>query len=230
MVHDLEGAAELYTRAGFIVGPQTDFADFLIQRDIQVPGFYLSLMSPPVPPTGIPVLTDPEVAPRLAAVHLDPVESEPWHDPPEGELTGIGFDSLPTLEHVPDAALQRHPNTVTAVAGVVIVAKNPSDHHIFLSAFTGQRELRATSAGVTAPTGRGELNIMDPTAFRGLFGVRPPHVTEVARVAAVRFSVRDRAALVATLHAGGIPFVSNASNVVIAPQTALGGTLVFEGG
>ena len=66
-VHDLEGAAELYTRAGFSVGPQTDFVDFLIQRDIQVPGFYLSLMSPPVPPTGIPVSTDPVVAPRFAA-------------------------------------------------------------------------------------------------------------------------------------------------------------------
>jgi hypothetical protein len=230
MVHDLEGAAELYARAGFIVGPQTDFVDFLIQRDIQVPGFYLSLMSPPVPPTGIPVLTDPAVAPRFAAVHLDRAEGDPLHTPDEGELTGIGFDSLPNLEHVPDAALQRHPNTVTAVAGVVIVAKNPSDHHIFLSAFTGQRELRATSAGVTAPTGRGELNIMDPTAFRGLFGVKPPDPTEEARVAAVRFSVRDRATLVATLHAGAIPFVSNMSNVVIAPQTALGATVVFEGG
>jgi hypothetical protein len=229
MVHDLEGAGELYTRAGFMVGPQTDFVDYLIQRDVQVPGFYLSLMSPPVPPTGIPVLTDPEVAPRFAAVHLDPVEDEPWHRPREGELTGIGFDSL-ELEHVANAALQRHPNTVAAVAGVVIVAKNPSDHHIFLSAFTGQRELRATSAGVTAPTSRGELSIMDPTAFRGLFGVKAPDVTEAARVAAVRFRVRDRATLVATLHAGAIPFVSNMGHVTIGPLTAMGATLVFEGG
>jgi hypothetical protein len=76
-VHDLEGAAELYTRASFMVGPQIDFIGFAIQRDIQVPGFYLSLLSPPVPPTGIPVLTDPDVAPRFAGVHLDPVEGEP---------------------------------------------------------------------------------------------------------------------------------------------------------
>jgi hypothetical protein len=228
-VHDLEGAAELYTRIGFMVGPQIDFIGFAIRRDIQVPGFYLSLMSPPVPATGIPVLTDPEVAPRFAAVHLDRSEGEPLQSPRDGELTGIGFDSL-DLEHFADSALQRHPNTVAEVAGVVIVAQNPSDHHIFLSAFTGQRELRATSAGIAAPTGRGELSIMDPTAFRGLFGVKPPDVTEVARVAAVRFRVRDRATLVATLHAGAIPFVSNMSNAVIGPQTAMGATLVFEGG
>ena len=32
-------------------------------------------------------------------------------------------------------AFQNHPNTSSGVAGVVLVAENPSDHHIFLSAF-----------------------------------------------------------------------------------------------
>ena len=45
-------------------------------------------------------------------------------------------------------AFQQHPNTAAAVAGVVLVAENPSDHHIFLEAFTGEREAQATSAGI----------------------------------------------------------------------------------
>ena len=61
-------------------------------------------------------------------------------------------------------ALQQHPNGANAIAGAVMVAENPSDHHIFLSAFTGEREAQccvrrqsrctpraATSASWTAP-------------------------------------------------------------------------------
>ena len=49
-----------------------------------------------------------------------------------------------------------HPNTASAVAGVVLVADNPSDHHIFLEAFAGEREAQATSAGIGVRTPRGE--------------------------------------------------------------------------
>jgi hypothetical protein len=109
----------------------------------------------------------------------------------------------------------------------VIVAENPSDHHIFLSAFTGVRGLIATSSGVTASTPRGDLQIMDRAAFQSHFGVPPPDVSAGARLAALRFSVRDHAKLIAALDASTIPHRSHMGHVVVAPEAALGATLAF---
>jgi hypothetical protein len=123
---------------------------------------------------------------------------------------------------------QQHVNTVSGVAGAVLVAENPTDHHIFLSAFSGERELHATSSGITAPTPRGDIKVMDPAAFRSHFGVAPPDISAGACLAAMRFTVRDPAALTAVLAAGSISFLSHMGHTVVAPQTAMGATLVFE--
>jgi hypothetical protein len=135
-------------------------------------------------------------------------------------------------QHFPEnfwnPAFQQHPNTAKGVAGVVLVAENPADHHVFLSAFTGVRDLHATSSGVSASTPRGEIQIMDPAAFRSHFGVEPFDVASGARLAALRFSVRDPAALVAALDAGGIEFARHMGRIVVAPEIAMGATLAFE--
>jgi catechol 2,3-dioxygenase-like lactoylglutathione lyase family enzyme len=124
-------------------------------------------------------------------------------------------------------SLQQHPNGAHAIASAVIVAENPSDHHIFLSAFTGERELHATSSGITAQTPRGDLAIMDAAAFRSHFGVRPPDIAGGARLAAIWFVVRDRDALIAALDAGAVPHNLHMGHVVVAPEAAMGATLVF---
>jgi glyoxalase-like protein len=135
-------------------------------------------------------------------------------------------------QHYPEnfwnPAFQHHANSVCGIAGAVLVAENPTDHHIFLSAFTGERELVATSGGVAAPTPRGDIRIMDPAAFHDRFGVAAPDITRGARLAAVRFTVRDRDALLAALRRGGIAFAAHMDAIVVAPQAALGATLVFE--
>jgi hypothetical protein len=110
----------------------------------------------------------------------------------------------------------------------VLVAENPSDHHIFLSAFTGERELLATSSGVAASTPRGAVQIMDPAAFENHFGIAPPDLAAGPVFAALRFGVRDPSAPVAALSAGGIPFSSHMGRTVVEPGTAMGATLVFE--
>lgn len=142
----------------------------------------------------------------------------------------IGFATC--RQHHPEnfwnAAFQRHANTANAVAGVVLVAENPTDHHIFLSAFTGERELQATSTGVTAPTPRGDVQIMTCAAYRSHFGVEPPEIKTGARLAALRLKVRDRDALCAALDAGGVEFSFHRGAVVVAADTAMGATLVFE--
>lgn len=132
----------------------------------------------------------------------------------------------------PDAfwnpAFQAHANTVTAVAGVVMVADNPADHHIFLSALTGQRDLRASSSGISVATPRGDIQVLDPVAFARHFAVPAPDISHGARLAALRLVVRDMVAARSCLQAGGIAAADRMGRVVIGPQAALGAALVLE--
>ena len=164
---------------------------------------------------------------------------------PDGSPVKVGFtlafardDKAPEIgfatcqQHFPEnfwnPAFQQHPNTTSSVAGVVLVAENPTDHHIFLSAFTGVRDLSATSSGVTASTPRGDVKVMDPAAFRSHFGTEPPDISQGMRLAALQFRVRDRVALTAALNAGAIAFSTRMGSILVAPETAMGATLVFE--
>jgi catechol 2,3-dioxygenase-like lactoylglutathione lyase family enzyme len=142
----------------------------------------------------------------------------------------IGFAAC--QQHFPQnfwaPALQQHPNGASAISGAIILAENPSDHHIFLSAFTGERELVATSSGITARTPRGELTIMDPAAFRTHFGIAPPAAADKARLAALRFSVRELAALARALTASDVTYDLHMGQVIVGPGPAMGAVLVFE--
>jgi hypothetical protein len=135
-------------------------------------------------------------------------------------------------QHFPEnfwnPAFQQHANTASGIAGVVLVAENPTDHHIFLSAFTGVRDLHATSSGVSVATPQGYIKVMDPAAFRSHFGTEPPDIPQGARLAALQFHVRDRSALRAALSGGGIAFSVRMDSTIVAPQSAMGATLVFE--
>jgi hypothetical protein len=125
-------------------------------------------------------------------------------------------------------AFQQHPNTAAAVAGVVLVADNPSDHHIFLEAFTGEREAQATSAGIGIRTPRGRIQVMEPEAFRDHFGIEPPAMKRGARLATLRFAVRDLETVERGLRAENLPSSERMGNLVVGPDTAMGATLVFE--
>lgn len=125
-------------------------------------------------------------------------------------------------------AFQAHANTAAAVTDVVLVAENPSDHPIFLSAFTGQRELLATSAGIALKTPRGEIQVMTPGAFRDHYGAAPPPTSGGARLAALRFGVRDLGAAMAVMRAAGIAATERMGRAVVGPDVGMGATLVFE--
>ena len=109
-------------------------------------------------------------------------------------------------QHYPEnfwnPAFQQHANGVTGVAGVVFVAENPADHHVFLKAFAGVSDLQSTSSGITIETPRGEIQAMDPAAFRLHFAVEPPDISRGMRLAAIRFAVRDIGAPRGKLGAG----------------------------
>lgn len=135
-------------------------------------------------------------------------------------------------QHFPEnfwnPAFQTHPNGVSAVAGIVMVAENPSDHHIFLSAFAGERVLHSTSNGISLQTPRGNIEIMTPIAYRKSFDCEPPGLAGGARLAALRFLVRKPGRLEAVLREAGLPARDHLGRLVVGPDRAFGAALVFE--
>jgi Glyoxalase-like domain len=165
---------------------------------------------------------------------------------PDGMPTKVGFTlafardpNAPDIgyftckQHYPEnfwnPAFQQHANGAVGIAGIVLVADRPDDHRAFLSAFTGAGEEPATASDVFAKTPRGEIEVMTPAMFVRRFGVASPDTARGARLAALRFAVRDIAAARAALRAGEVGFSEQAQRLVVAPDTALGATLVFEG-
>ncbi|WP_299484073.1 VOC family protein [uncultured Roseibium sp.] len=67
-------------------------------------------------------------------------------------------------------AFQKHKNGAQDIRSVYLLAGDPSDHHEFLGAFTGQREMRATSLGLELQTARGKIAVLNPEAYRALVG------------------------------------------------------------
>ena len=60
-------------------------------------------------------------------------------------------------QHFPEnfwnPAFQHHANGATGMPGVVMVADNPTDHHVFLKGFTGVSDLHSSSLGIKAHDG-----------------------------------------------------------------------------
>jgi catechol 2,3-dioxygenase-like lactoylglutathione lyase family enzyme len=274
-VRDLDAAGEFYARLGFTVGARNRHAWGTHNRNIQLPGFFVELLTVAEPEKlgsdgfstlfgaynrdfltrqeGLSLmLLESEDAPRNAAAFRaagiaasDAMRFEREGKRPDGSPVTVGFSvafarNAQALEaafavcqqHYPEnfwnPDFQRHANTASAIAGLVLVAENPADHHIFLSAYSGRRELQSTSTGVTVETARGELQVMDPAAFRSHFAQEPPDVSRGARIAAVRFAVRDLASAERTISAARVPLQKHMGRAIVGPASAHGATLVFE--
>jgi hypothetical protein len=85
---------------------------------------------------------------------------------------------------------QTHANGARGVARVTIVADNPSDHHIFLGAFVGEREMRSTSFGIEIEAGHGVVEIISADGFAFRYGGTPPEAP-TPRFAGIEIAVPD---------------------------------------
>jgi catechol 2,3-dioxygenase-like lactoylglutathione lyase family enzyme len=143
---------------------------------------------------------------------------------PDGTAVKVGFSlafaedkAAPDIhfatcqQHYPEnfwnPAFQKHANGAESVAGIVLVANEPSRHRDFLLAFSGVQSSNDTGEGFTIDLPRGAIEMTTPAAFERRFGMPAPDVSRGARLAALRFSGR-------ALMAG--------------QQSALGAVLVFE--
>ena len=127
-----------------------------------------------------------------------------------------------------DPAFQVHANGVSVAPGVAVVADNPTDHHIFLEAFTGVRDLHSTSIGLTARTGNGDVEIMEQVAFRDRFGVLPEVDGEGMTLNAMRFCLPDIAQAEALHRQSGMASRRHMGRLIVPPEVAHGATLIFE--
>jgi hypothetical protein len=125
-------------------------------------------------------------------------------------------------------AFQTHANGVKASPGVALVADDPASHQSFIKAYAGVRALDVSSAGITAHTENGDVDILQPRSFRDQFGVSPGVTGEGMVFGALRFVVADLAQAEALHRQNGIASQRHGGRVVVPPNVAHGATLIFE--
>lgn len=124
-------------------------------------------------------------------------------------------------------ALQQHDNGATGIARVTLVAENPSDHHIFLSAFTGSREMRATSNGISVMCGETLVEIISAESFRFIYGTEAragaPHFAGLALRVAEPAAVAGQAVRI------GLGVVPAGDGYTIEPRPSFSTAIRLEG-
>ncbi|SDU11251.1 VOC family protein [Stappia sp. ES.058] len=122
---------------------------------------------------------------------------------------------------------QTHRNGVRALGSVVVVCDEPAMHHIFYSAFTGERAMRATSLGITIATPRGDLKLMTPHAYERLFHETVELIDGQPRISAVVFSGGERLRIEAACGDRGVETRSAPEGLVVPSSASFGLSLVF---
>jgi Glyoxalase-like domain len=125
-------------------------------------------------------------------------------------------------------AFQTHVNGAQRISGVVMIAARPTDHQIFLKAYTGAREVPSNAAGLSVHTENGEIEVLEPSAARDLFGIPVKADGEGITLDAMRFAVTDLAETEALHRRNGVAVHRNGERLIVPPEQAFGATLIFE--
>jgi hypothetical protein len=275
-VRDLDAAAEIYRRAGFMVGARNRHAWGTHNRIVQLKDCFIEILEVAEPEKIVPhgarsfsfgafnrdFLASREGFSMLILNSTNAVDDARSFEAagiggfdvfdfaregkkPDGTPVKLGFSLVfardpasPGLgfvacqHHFPenfwDPAFQTHANGAKGVRGAVMVADNPTGHHIFLKAFTGVQDLHSSSIGVRARTENGDIEIMEQVAFRDQFGILPDVKGEGMTLNALRFEVADIAQAEALHRQSAIASRRHAGRLIVPPDAAFGATLIFE--
>jgi catechol 2,3-dioxygenase-like lactoylglutathione lyase family enzyme len=275
-VHDLDAAADLYTRLGFTVGRRNQHPWGTVNRIVQFPGAFLELITigdaALIPPhrsgyfsfgafvrdalargegLSMAVLESLDAegdAARFKAGDIgdfEPFSFERKGMGPDGEEVRVAFtlsfaeDKVARdcgffvcQQHEPrnfwNPQAQLHANGVTGLAAVLMVAENPTDHHIFLISFTGQRSLESTSFGISAHLPRGRFDILTPPAAAFMLGDPALAGDARARYAGFAVTVPDLAVLGEKLRASSIGFIETPGRIILPAAQNHGTAIAFE--
>ena len=130
------------------------------------------------------------------------------------------------LENFWRPEFQRHANGALGIASMVMVSRDPADFHEFLTHFTGQHEMLATSLGVEIDLGEGtQIEVLSPVAFKAFFGEET--ATDPRRFLAWRVRVADLGKTGEMLASNGVSFAEIAGALVVPSAEACGAALAF---
>jgi catechol 2,3-dioxygenase-like lactoylglutathione lyase family enzyme len=146
---------------------------------------------------------------------------------PKSQHAGFFTCRHRTPEEIWFPELQRHENGAVAISAAVLAAENPTDHHIFMEAFSGARDIRATSLGLTLETPNGEILVYDPRAFLDSFGCPAPE-DEGMRLSALTIAVSDIEAVRKRLRKNGFTPRELHNRLAVGPAEACGAVIGFE--
>jgi hypothetical protein len=124
-------------------------------------------------------------------------------------------------------AFQTHANGAQRVPGVVMVANDPASHRNFLKVYTGA-EVTSDTAGVTARTENGDIEIATPSGACDLLGFPVTAAGEGITLNAMRFAVADLAQTEALHRRNGVAVRRHEERLIVPPDAAFGATLIFE--
>jgi catechol 2,3-dioxygenase-like lactoylglutathione lyase family enzyme len=127
-----------------------------------------------------------------------------------------------------NAAFQQHANGAAGLSAAFMLAENPTDHHIFLEAFTGQRGPRSSSLGLSFPLPRGRLDVLTPAASAALIGESSLTGLREPRFTGFCVAVPDLGRIAALLEAQGIPASRIGPRLVVPASAAFGTAILFE--
>ena len=124
-------------------------------------------------------------------------------------------------------SFQTHANGAQRVGGVVMVADDPASHRDFLRVYIGAGEVTSHAAGLTARTERGDIDVLEPSAARDLFGFPVTASTGMTMIA-IRVAVADLAQTEALHRKSGVAVRRHGERLIVPPIEAFGATLIFE--
>ncbi len=135
-------------------------------------------------------------------------------------------------QHYPEnfwnPAFQEHANGVSGIAEVIMVSEKPKNHIRFFQAFSGVSDIHSKADGFSVRTERGIISVMTPSAFRAYSGTEPPNLPRGGRLAAIRFVMDDKTAVITSLRKGGLATIERDHFICVPPDAAFGATLIFD--
>jgi catechol 2,3-dioxygenase-like lactoylglutathione lyase family enzyme len=136
-------------------------------------------------------------------------------------------------QHKPEnfwnAAMQSHANGAAGISAAYMVAENPTDHHIFLSAWTGERSLRSNSLGIGVDLPRGRIEIVTGAAAAAIVGdKRLAHAGTPARLIGYALKVQDIEAVARLCISRKIATHTAFGRLVVPARAAMGNAILFE--
>lgn len=134
-------------------------------------------------------------------------------------------------EHFWKAEYQRHANTATGLAEVIVLADHPLKYTKFFQSFVGADDVTAWDDGFTVQTGRGAVSVMSLVEWRKHFPESfAPDLAQGPRLAAYRIAVDDVEAVHECLRESETTRLNYGRGVALPPSEAFGVTIEFVAG